>query len=111
MKVKILEEESGQELVPLECKFAEAKNNKQTLLLIKNEQLHELILQNVQNNNAIEVHYSTNILYFEYDNKKYFTDKFGFVVSNSIKNGNKNFGIAFIDENDKIIGQWYNYDL
>ena len=68
MQIKMIEEEIGQGLVPLECKFAESKADKKTLLLIKNQELYHLFVNEVNQNKYVEIYHSTNILYFLYNN-------------------------------------------
>lgn len=95
------------ELIQLECDVAESKKDKKTLLLIKNEELYHLAIDNFQQHKNFEFHQSMNILYFQLNNKKYFTDKLSFLLEHTIENGKKEFGIAFVGQNNSVIAQWF----
>lgn len=95
------------ELIQLECDVAESKKDKKTLLLIKNDELYHLAIDNFQQHKNFEFHQSMNILYFQLNNKKYFTDKLSFLLEHAIENGKKEFGIAFVGQNNSVIAQWF----
>jgi hypothetical protein len=98
---------TSQEIIELECNVAESKKDQKTLLLIKNEELYHLAIHSFNEKKNFEFHQSMNILYFELNNKKYFTDKLNFLLKHTLENGKKEFGIAFIGENNAVIAQWF----
>lgn len=100
-----------QEMIPLECDIAESKKDKKTLLIIKNDELYQLVLEQLNQQSSLDLHYLANMAYFEYHNKKYFTDKLGSLIQKSLENGQKQFGIAFIDKENHILAQWYHYNI
>lgn len=99
--------QESKEVIQLECNIAESKKDKTTLLLIKNEELYHLAIDKFKENTHFNFQQSMDILYFEFNNKKYFTDKLSSLIEHTLENGKSEFGIAFVSENNSVIAEWY----